>query len=299
MSGAYSLSAKCPYGVKRVCEALRVRRSTYYAAASRAKTPSRPAGKRGPRTKYSDVELTEKIRVVLEGSAFVGEGHRKAWARLRMMGVRVSKARVLRLMRKANLLAPARARRVLGPRTHEGRITTDQPDQMWGTDGTTTVTTREGQVAVFIAVDHCTSECVGIHAAKSGTRFEALEPIRQGVRDHFGGIAADVAVGLSLRHDHGSANMSEYFQTEIAFLGIESSPAFVRAPEGNGVAERFIKTLKEQLLWIYVFATVEELRLALQEFRLRYNREWLVERHGYLTPTQVREKLVASNEVAA
>lgn len=299
MSGAYSLSVKRPYGVKRVCTELGVWRSTYYAASSREKDPSRPAGKRGPRTKYSDTELTEKIRAVLEGSGFVSEGHRKAWARLRMLGVRASKARVLRLMRQANLLAPARAKRVLGPRAHDGRITTDQPDTMWGTDATTTVTTQEGQAVVFIAVDHCTSECIGIHAAKSGTRFEALEPIRQGVREYFGGIAADVAVGLALRHDHGSANMSDYFQAEIAFLGIQSSPAFVRAPEGNGVAERFIKMLKEQVLWVFGFATVEELRLAVHEFRLRYNLEWLVERHGHLTSTQVREKLVAPSGVAA
>ena len=52
-------------------------------------------------------------------------------------------------------------------------------------DMTTTVTTDEGQVCVFVAVDHCTAECVGIHAAKSGNRFEALEPLRQGVREHF------------------------------------------------------------------------------------------------------------------
>jgi transposase InsO family protein len=43
-----------------------------------------------------------------------------------------------------------------------------------------------------------------------------------------------------VRHDHGSQYTSHHFQTEIAFLGIESSPAFVRAPEGNGCAERFI-----------------------------------------------------------
>ena len=29
-----------------------------------------------------------------------------------------------------------------------------------------------------------------------------------------------------------------------------SSPSFVREPEGNGVAERFIRTLKENLLWV-------------------------------------------------
>ena len=50
--------------------------------------------------------------------------------------------------------------------------------------------------------------------------------------------------------------MSDAFQQELAFLGIESSPAFVRAPEGNGCAERFIRTLKENLLWVRTFDTV-------------------------------------------
>ncbi len=65
--------------------------------------------------------------------------------------------------------------------------------------------------------------------------------------------------------------MSDDFQNEIRFLGIESSPAFVRAPEGNGCAERFIRTLKENLLWVRTFDTVEELRQALLEFRDLYN----------------------------
>jgi putative transposase len=34
--------------------------------------------------------------------------------------------------------------------------------------------------------------------------------------------------------------MSSDFQDEIQCLGIEASPSFVRQPEGNGVAERFI-----------------------------------------------------------
>ena len=41
--------------------------------------------------------------------------------------------------------------------------------------------------------------------------------------------------------------MADHFQNELAFLGIESSPAFVRAPKGNGCAERFIRTLKDLL----------------------------------------------------
>ena len=34
---------------------------------------------------------------------------------------------------------------------------------------------------MFVAVDHCTTECVGLHAAKKATRPEALEPLRQAV----------------------------------------------------------------------------------------------------------------------
>ena len=101
---------------------------------------------------------------------------------------------------------------------------------------------------MFIAVDHCSAACVGIHAAARTTRFEALEPIPQGGRRHFGGMARDSARSLAVRHDHGSPSMSDHFQKELAFLGIDSSPAFLRSPEGNGCAERFIRTLKENPL---------------------------------------------------
>lgn len=53
---------------------------------------------------------------------------------------------------------------------------------MWGTDATTCLTVREGTATVSVAIDHDTAECVGIHAARPGTRFEALESIRQAVR---------------------------------------------------------------------------------------------------------------------
>jgi transposase InsO family protein len=77
---------------------------------------------------------------------------------------------------------------------------------------------------------------------------------------------------------------------EIAFLGIESSPAFVRAPEGNGCAERFIRTLKENLLWVRHSQTIEELRQALLEFRETYNATWLIERHGFMSPAEFRHR---------
>ena len=178
------------------------------------------------------------------------------------------------------------------------RITTERVDVMWGSD-LTSVMTGEGQAAVFIAVDHCSAECVGAHASRRADRFEALEPVKRGVRERFGAFAKDIAVGLRLRHDHGSQYVSHHFQAEIRFLGIGSSPASVREPEGNGCAGRFIRTLKENLLWVRRFETIEELRLALQAFRETYDRTWIIERHGYQTPAQVRAGQIAAMSMAA
>jgi transposase InsO family protein len=245
-----------------------------------------------------DPALVEAIRGVLASSPFHGEGHRKVWARLRHAGVRTSKRRVLRLMGAHDLLAPSRVGTPRGPRSHDGTIIPEAVDTLWGTDLTTTWT-GEGQAAVFVAVDHCSAECVGIHAALRATRFEALEPVRQGVRRHFGGFAQGTAAGLALRHDHGSQYMSDHFQKELRFLGIESSPAFVRAPEGNGCAERFIRTLKENLLWVRTFDSVEELRRALLAFRGIYNSTWLIERHGFRPPSTIRQDQLSTAALAA
>lgn len=287
MSQTLSPVSGRPYGLAAVCRVWRLARSGVYRHL--APTPAAPPQRRGPTGAMTDAALTVAIRDILAASPFHGEGHRKVWARLRHAGTRTSLRRVLRLMRENDLLAPTRMGSVRGPRTHDGTILPETVDTMWGTDLTATFT-GEGQAAVFIAVDHCSAECVGIHAHARATRFEALEPIRQGVRRHFGGFAAAVARGLKLRHDHGSQYMSDHFQKEIAFLGIESSPAFVRAPEGNGCAERFIRTLKENLLWVRTFETIEELQQALLAFRETYNTSWLIERHGFMTPTAFRQR---------
>ena len=294
MSRTISPATGKPYGLAAVCRVWRLARSGVYRHLSVPPTAQR----RGPLGAMSDDALTTAIEGVLAASPFHGEGHRKVWARLRYAGTRTSMRRVLRLMRQNNLLAPSRVGSPRGPHNHDGTIIPDTVDAMWGTDLTTTIT-GEGQAAVFVAVDHCSAECVGIHAHAQATRFQALEPIRQGVRQHFGGFAKAIARGLAVRHDHGSQYMSHHFKTEIAFLGIESSPAFVRAPEGNGCAERFIRTLKENLLWVRTFATIEELRQALLAFRETYNTTWLIERHGFLTPAQFREKQLQTADIAA
>ena len=75
----------------------------------------------------------------------------------------------------------------------------------------------------------------------------------------------------ALLHDHGSQFIPHVFQDELRFVGIRSSPPFVRCPEGNECVERFTRTLKEQLLWLKRFAAFDELDRALKDFANRFN----------------------------
>ena len=97
-----------------------------------------------------------------------------------------------------------------GPKAHDGTITTAAPDVMWGTDMTATVWARARPSSSWPSMDR-------VH------RGQARDPIT---------IGEGVARGLRLRHDHGSNYLADDFQQEVAFFGIESSPSFVREPEG-------------------------------------------------------------------
>jgi hypothetical protein len=55
--------------------------------------------------------------------------------------------------------------------------------------------------------------------------------------------------------------------------------------------ERSIRTLKEECLCLNDFETLEEARRVIGEFIDRYNREWLIERHGHRTRAEVRRAL--------
>jgi len=164
---------------------------------------------------------------------------------------------------------------------------------MWGTDATLFDAGRDGWCWFFGAIDHCTDEIVGWEVSKNGNRFTALEPIRQGVRYAYGGFAKDVARGLTVRSDWGPQYTAHAFGGELAWLGIEHSRSFVGEPQCNGVIERFMRTLKEQCLWLHRFESLEDARATIGEFIERYNTRWLVERYGHVSPRTVRARLLA------
>jgi transposase InsO family protein len=232
--------------------------------------------------------LLDAIKADLARSPWTGEGHRKVWARLRTLdGVRVSRKRVLRLMREHALLSPHRARS-RADAAHDRHIITEAPNVLWATDATQIVTVQDGKVWLFGVVEHWNAELLGWHVSKIGSRFEATQAVGMAVRQYCGDLRADAARGLALRHDHGSNFMAEHFQKQIKFWGIAPSFAFVAEPETNGVIERFFRTFKEQVVHGRIYQTIDEVRDAVRTFAARYNADWLIAKNGYLSPAAAR-----------
>jgi hypothetical protein len=134
----------------------------------------------------SDQDLLAAIQADLARSPWSGEAHRKVWARLRALdGLRVSRKRVLRLMREHALLSPHRARTRLET-AHERHIITEAPEVMWAIDATQITPVKDGKVWLFGVAEHWNAELMGWHVAKHGTRFEAIQALGMAVRQRFG-----------------------------------------------------------------------------------------------------------------
>ena len=292
MSQTTSATTGRRYGLERVCRLWEQSRSAFYARRARLQRSASAEGpcRRGPTPALSDAQLLAAIRNDLARSPFQGEGHRKVHARLRILdGVRVSRTRVLRVMRAQGLLSPHRGRQG-EPKPHDGTIVTSAPDVMWGTDGARVLTVDDGWIWTFAAIDHWNAECVGWHVCKVGDRFAALEPVAQGLRRRNGSVEADAARGLSLRMDHGSQYLSDHFLNQVRYWGIRPSFGLLKEPETNGVVERWNRTLKEQAVYGRVFQNLADVRAAVAEFVERYNRCWRLEKLAYRTPLEAREE---------
>jgi transposase InsO family protein len=82
----------------------------------------------------------------------------------------------------------------------------------------------------------------------------------------------------------------------LRWLGIKSTPSYVGEPQCNGIMERWIRTLREECLYMHDFESLEEAREIIGEFIRQYNESWMLERFEYRSPLEIRQSFA---EVAA
>ena len=271
---------------------LQVAKSSYYdyLRQQKQKAQGHPRKRPGPKVQIDDPALLVAIVAVLQGSPFVTEGVKKVHARLRRQGMVAARKRINRLMREYGLLSPQRSEPG-EPKTHEGTIIPTTINQIWGTDGTLFGTVNGDLLWLFAVIDHFSDEILGWHIVEvgQGDRFAALEPIKQGLRKISGAIGEGLGQGIAIRHDWGPQYIAHDFKAELKFFGLKNSPALVHEPQTNGVIERFFKTLKMECLWVENFQDVDHAREIVGRWLELYNTQWLIERHRYRTPREVRE----------
>lgn len=138
---------------------------------------------------------------------------------------------------------------------------------MWGTKAPSTVTQEDSPVTVFVAVGHCTVEAVGLHATRRAIRIEALKPIRQGAVVSSARSRRAARQGCKDGIIMAVNNIERRFPDRTLCPRDHVQSSFVRAPKGNGIAERFISSTpsKEPRLWARTFRTVKEVCLAHQK----------------------------------
>lgn len=270
--------------VKLACRAFGISRAAYYAAKKEKPATDRQTARR------ADAEsIVAAIRVIVaEHRAW---GVRKVWATLRRDGLRVGYRRVWALMKHNGLClepdAPGRREAA------RGHVTTELPNRRWATDLTTVWTRQDGLCAIVLVVDSGCRSVLAVQASKSQEAHVVLRPVEQALWRHFK-TPSRVPDGLELRTDHGPQYTSDTAARMCETWGLDHTFAPVGRPTGNALAERTIRTMKEECLWLRDWDSLAELEAALADWQTTFNEKRPHQALAWMTPAEKRAQLLAA-----
>lgn len=273
--------------VARLCRALSVSKSGYYAWHRRPPSPRA----------RSDGELLAQIRQAHANSRRT-YGSPRVHAELRAQGTRCSRKRVARLMREAGLRA-CRPRRLV--RTTDSRhdqpvaqsllgrdFSAEAPDRRWAAD-ITYVPTAEGWLYLAIILDLFSRRVVGHACGASLTTTLAVEALTLACGRR------RPAAGLLHHSDRGSQYASGEYRARLAEMGAQASMSRRGDCYDDAAVESFFGTLKIELVHGRRYATRAEARSDIFEYvEMFYNGERRHSALGYLSPAEYEARHVAA-----
>jgi len=211
-------------------------------------------------------------------------GYRRIWAHLRYIdGVTVNKKRVLRLMRLHGLTVTQETRLKAKRTSSRSKPRPDRPNQWWGIDMTKAMT-DSGWVYIVIVLDWYSKKVVGHHAGSISRAPEWLEALDEAVNAQFpDGVRGH---DLHLMSDNGSQPTSTRFMKACSSMEVHQAFTCYNNPKGNADAERMMRTLKEELIWLREWSNPTEVADALATWIKQYDESYLHSAHGYKPPNE-------------
>ncbi len=244
--------------------------------------------------KQADDQLTHAIAQIKENHPFWG--YRRIWAWLRRRnGLTVNDKRVYRIMKERSLLCPRKPLRKIADREPREKPRATRSNQFWGTDMTKIYIEHIGWVYIVIVLDWFSKKVVGLDVNVRSRSAEWLAALDRAVNLRF----PNEVKGSDLRlvSDNGCQPTSIAYQDYCGQTGIEQIYTSYSNPKGNGDTERFMRTMKEELLWLHEWKSFDEVQNALQSWKDDYNANYLHSAHDYKSPDEV-EGVVVRNAVA-
>jgi putative transposase len=238
---------------------------------------------RSLRVVQRDEELLPRIQALKAAHPFWG--YRRSWAYWRFIEHRpVNKKRIWRLMREHHLLVPPTLR-LTAKRTPQGsKPKPTKPNEWWGIDMTKVLVEGVGWVHIVIVLDWSTKAVVGHSAGLRCTAMPWLEALDLAVNRQFPHGAR--GQGVSLMRDNGCQPTSTAFMRACATLEIHQAFTSDHNPKGHADTERFMRTLKEECLWLQEWPCPLERMHALKAWLTHDNAHYLHSALGYQSPQQ-------------
>ena len=244
------------------------------------------------KTEAKNKDLLNRIKELKQEHPFWG--YRRVWAYLKYRErFNINKKRVFRLMKKNNLLVTKenklKARRARTP--YKSKPKPIRPNQIWGIDMTKILIQNTGWVYLQVVLDWYTKKITGYSLSFTSKTGDWLDALNSGLNNQFPFGIRDTLKGeyLYLVSDNGSQPTSLKFMQACKDSGIKQIFTSYNNPKGNADTERVIKTLKEDLIWIREFHSVEELRQNLKVWIGNYNAVYPHSSLNYKTPLQYPE----------
>ena len=262
------------YSVRQICDVLGLHRSGLYYQA---------------KTDPSEHQLRQEIEQL--AACYPTYGYRRITQLLKRMGYTVGTTRVARLMSEQNLsVAIKRAcqttQSVAGVGQWVNRIENldiCRRNQVWV--GDITYVRLKGQfIYVSVLMDVFTRMIRGWQVSRHLTQPLTLRPLQH---------ALTQSVPEIHHSDQGVQYLSTVYISTLIRHGIDISLAHRGRPWDNGYAERLIRTLKEEEVYLNEYDDIIDARARIEQFILQvYNQKRPHSALGYLTPVEFDKQLL-------
>lgn len=97
-------------------------------------------------------------------------------------------------------------------------------------------------------------------------------------------------IELNLRSDNGSQPTSRSLMQACSLLGIRQAFTAYSNPQGNAETERMMRTLKEELIWLFQWQSTTAVKAAPDDFAEGFNENYLHSALGYQSPNKFEQE---------